>query len=108
FQARRVAYGLGLSGETARKCATLVTALVKAYLDTDASLAEINPLMITKQGDVVALDAKVNFDDNALFRHADVVAMRDVAEENPFEVEASKYNLNFIKLDGTIGCMVNG
>jgi succinyl-CoA synthetase beta subunit len=108
FQARKVAYGLGLTGETARKCATLVTALVKAYLDTDASLAEINPLMITQQGDVVALDAKVNFDDNALFRHADVVAMRDVAEENPFEVEASKYNLNFIKLDGSIGCMVNG
>jgi succinyl-CoA synthetase beta subunit len=108
FQARKVAYGLGLSGDTARKCATLVTALVKAYLDTDASLAEINPLMITKQGDVVALDAKVNFDDNALFRHADVVAMRDLAEENPFEVEASKHNLNFIKLDGTIGCMVNG
>jgi succinyl-CoA synthetase beta subunit len=108
FQARKVAYGLGLTGETARKGAALITALVKAYLDTDASLAEINPLMITQQGDVVALDAKVNFDDNALFRHADVVAMRDVAEENPFEVEASKYNLNFIKLDGTIGCMVNG
>jgi succinyl-CoA synthetase beta subunit len=103
-----VAYGLGLTGDTARKAATLVSALVKAYLDTDASLAEINPLMITRQGDVMALDAKVNFDDNALFRHADVVAMRDLAEENPFEVEASKHNLNFIKLDGTIGCMVNG
>jgi succinyl-CoA synthetase beta subunit len=108
FEARRVAYGLGLTGDTARKCAGLVLGLVKAYLDTDASLAEINPLMVTKQGEVMALDAKMTFDDNALFRHGDIVAMRDVTEENPFEVEASKYNLNFIKLDGSIGCMVNG
>jgi succinyl-CoA synthetase beta subunit len=108
FQARKVAYGLGLTGDTARKAATLVSALVKAYLDTDASLAEINPLMITRQGDVMALDAKVNFDDNALFRHNDLVAMEDESQEKPLDVRAKKANLNFIKLDGTIGCMVNG
>jgi len=108
FQARRICRHLGLSGETAAKGAKLVTALASAYVETDASLAEINPLMITAQGDVVALDAKMNFDDNALFRHKDVVGMRDLAEENPLEVEASKFNLNYIKLDGEIGCMVNG
>ena len=108
FQARRVARGLGLKGEVAARAAKLVSALVAAYLDTDASLAEVNPLMITGQGEVMALDAKMNFDDNALFRHKDVVAMRDLAEENALEVEASKYNLNYIKLDGEIGCMVNG
>ena len=108
FQARAVAYGLGLKGDTAAKAAKLVTGLVRAYLDTDASLAEINPLMITKQGDVLALDAKMNFDDNAMFRHQDILAMRDLAEEDPAEVEASKFNLNFIKLDGNVGCMVNG
>ena len=108
FQARRIARGLGLKGDVAARAAKLVGALVAAYLDTDASLAEINPLMITGQGEVMALDAKMNFDDNALFRHKDVVAMRDLAEENPLEVEASKHNLNYIKLDGEIGCMVNG
>ena len=108
FQARAVVDGLGLEGKTARQAATLVEALAKAYLETDASLAEINPLMVTKAGDVMALDAKMNFDDNALFRHADIAAMRDLAEENPLEVEAGKYNLNYIKLDGNIGCMVNG
>jgi succinyl-CoA synthetase beta subunit len=108
FQARRICRHLGLSGDTASKAAKLVTALAAAYVETDASLAEINPLMITAQGDVVALDAKMNFDDNALFRHKDVVGMRDLAEENPLEVEASKFNLNYIKLDGEIGCMVNG
>jgi len=108
FQARRVVRALGLSGETAAKAAKLVTALATAYLETDASLAEINPLMVTGGGDVVALDAKMNFDDNALFRHKDIVAMRDLAEENPLEVEASRSNLNYIKLDGEIGCMVNG
>ncbi|MCL4837793.1 MAG: ADP-forming succinate--CoA ligase subunit beta [Thermoanaerobaculia bacterium] len=108
FQGRLVAKRLGLEGDTANKAGKLVAALVKAYLETDASLAEINPLMITAQGDVLALDAKMNFDDNALFRHRDVVAMRDVAEENPLEVEASKFDLNYIKLDGEIGCMVNG
>ena len=108
FQARQVARFLGLRGEAAAKAAKLVRALATAYLETDASLAEINPLMITRQGDVVALDAKMNFDDNALFRHPEIVAMRDVAEENPLEVEAAKHKLNYIKLDGTIGCMVNG
>jgi succinyl-CoA synthetase beta subunit len=108
FQARQVARGLGLRGEVAAKAAKLVTSLFRAYMETDASLAEINPLMVTKQGDVVALDAKMNFDDNALFRHSDIVAMRDLEEEDPAEVEASKYDLNFIKLDGAIGCMVNG
>ncbi len=108
FQARRVAAGLGLSGKTARQAATLISALAKAYVDTDSSLAEINPLLITGDGDVLALDAKIGFDDNALFRHADIVAMRDLAEENPLEVEASEYGLNYIKLDGNIACMVNG
>jgi succinyl-CoA synthetase beta subunit len=108
FQARRVTRALGLDKELAGKGGKMVTALAQAYLDTDASLAEINPLMVTAGGDVVALDAKINFDDNALFRHKDVVAMRDIAEENALEVEASRHNLNYIKLDGEIGCMVNG
>ena len=108
FQARSVARHLGLKGQTASKAAKLISALVSAYLDTDASLAEINPLMVTRDGDVMALDAKMNFDDNALYRHKDVVEMRDLAEENPMEVEASKFNLNYIKLDGNIACMVNG
>ncbi|HZF12009.1 MAG TPA: ADP-forming succinate--CoA ligase subunit beta [Thermoanaerobaculia bacterium] len=108
FEARAVARGLGLKGATAAKAAKLVSALAAAYMATDASLAEINPLMVTGGGDVMALDAKMNFDDNALFRHADIVAMRDIAEENPMEVEASKFNLNYIKLDGNIACMVNG
>ncbi len=108
FQARAVARALGLSGDTARKAAKLVTALAAAYLATDASLVEINPLLVTGGGDVMALDAKMSFDDNALFRHPDIVAMRDLAEENPMEVEAGKYNLNYIKLDGDIACMVNG
>jgi len=108
FQARQVARFLGLRGETAAKAAKLLRALAAAYVETDASLVEINPLMVTRQGDVVALDAKMTFDDNALFRHPAIVAMRDVAEENPLEVEAAKHKLNYIKLDGTIGCMVNG
>jgi succinyl-CoA synthetase beta subunit len=108
FQARAVARNLGLKGQTASKAAKLISALVAAYLDTDASLAEINPLMVTRDGDVMALDAKMNFDDNALYRHKDIVEMRDLAEENPMEVEASKFNLNYIKLDGNIACMVNG
>jgi succinyl-CoA synthetase beta subunit len=108
FQARRVARGIGLSGKTAAQAAKLLDALCRAYLDTDATLAEINPLLVTGDGEVMALDAKMSFDDNALFRHPDVVAMRDLAEENPLEVEASKHNLNYIKLDGNIACMVNG
>jgi succinyl-CoA synthetase beta subunit len=108
FQARAVARGLGLSGATAGKAARLVASLVDAYLETDASLAEINPLLLTAGGDVLALDAKMNFDDNALFRHPDIAALRDLEEENPLEVEAGRHNLNYIKLDGSIGCMVNG
>jgi len=108
FQARSVAGRLGLKGTTARKAARLISALVDAYIATDSSLAEINPLLITGDGDVLALDAKMNFDDNAMFRQEDIHGMRDEAEEDPLEVEASKFDLNYIKLDGNIGCMVNG
>ena len=108
FQARTVARHLGLKGELAAKCAKLVQGLVRAYLETDASLAEINPLLVTAGGEILALDAKMNFDDNGLYRHRDVVEMRDLAEEKALEVEASRFNLNYIKLDGEIGCMVNG
>ncbi len=108
FQARSVAKRLGLYGKTARQATKLMGNLAKAYLGTDASLAEINPLMINADGDVMALDAKMTFDDNALFRHKDIHAMRDLAEENALEVEAGEFDLNYIKLDGTIGCMVNG
>jgi succinyl-CoA synthetase beta subunit len=103
-----VARRLGLTGKTANQAVKLFEALTRAFLDTDATLAEVNPLLVTGDGDVMALDAKMSFDDNALFRHADVAAMRDLAEENPLEVEASKFNLNYIKLDGNIACMVNG
>ncbi|HYC61881.1 MAG TPA: ADP-forming succinate--CoA ligase subunit beta [Thermoanaerobaculia bacterium] len=108
FQARQVAYALGLEGDAFKKCVDFVQKLMRAYLETDCTIAEINPLLVTKEGDVLALDCKMNFDDNALFRHKDVVAMRDVAEEDPLEVEASKFGLNYIKLDGNVGCMVNG
>jgi succinyl-CoA synthetase beta subunit len=108
FQARQVAYALGLSGDPFKKCVDFVQKLMRAYIDTDASLAEINPLLVTKEGDVLALDCKMNFDDNALFRHKDVVEMRDFHEEDPLEVESSKFGLNYIKLDGNVGCMVNG
>jgi succinyl-CoA synthetase beta subunit len=108
FQARRVAFALELSGDRFRKGVAFAQALFKAYVETDASLAEINPLLVTKSGDVLALDAKMTFDDNALFRHPDIREMRDLAEEDPLEVEASKYGLNYIKLDGNVGCMVNG
>ena len=108
FQARKVAYALGLTGETHKKAVPFLLALAKAYVETDCSLAEINPLIVTGQGDVVALDAKMNFDDNALFRHLDIKEFRDLDEEDPLEVEASKFDLNYIKLDGNVGCMVNG
>jgi succinyl-CoA synthetase beta subunit len=108
FQGRNIAYALGLSGEPFKRCVDFVQKLMRCYVETDASLAEINPLLITKEGDVLALDCKMNFDDNALFRHKDVVAMRDLHEEDPLEVEASNFNLNYIKLDGNVGCMVNG
>ena len=108
FQARALARGLGLAGDSAAKANRLFGLLADFYLANDASLVEINPLVVTGGGDVVVLDAKMNFDDNALFRHPEIAAMRDLAEENPMEVEASKYNLNYIKLDGNIACMVNG
>jgi succinyl-CoA synthetase beta subunit len=108
FQARQVAYALGLSGDAFKKCVDFVQKLVRAYIEMDAALLEINPLLVTKEGDVLALDCKMTFDDNALFRHKDVVEMRDVHEEDPLEVEASKFGLNYIKLDGSVGCMVNG
>ena len=108
FQARKLAFALGLSGESFKKGTAFLQALFRAYVDTDASLAEINPLLVTKAGDVLALDAKMTFDDNALFRHPEIKEMRDLDEEDPLEVEASKYGLNYIKLDGNVGCMVNG
>ena len=108
YQARRLGFALDLKGDTFKKFLKFVTALARAYNESDATLAEINPLLITANGDVLALDAKMNFDDNAMARHADIAAMRDLDEEEPLEVEASKYDLNYIKLDGNIGCMVNG
>jgi len=108
FQARKLAFGLGLSGDTLKNAVKFLLALYRAYEESDASLAEINPLVITTDGQVIALDAKMNFDDNALFRHPNIFAMRDLDEEEPLEIEASKYNLNYIKLDGNVGCMVNG
>src|SRR5262245_7319602 len=108
FQARKIAFALGLSGDSFKKGTALIQALFEAYTKTDASLAEINPLLVTKQGDVLALDAKMTFDDNALFRHPDIKEMRDLSEEDPLEVEASRFGLNYIKLDGNVGCMVNG
>jgi len=108
FQAREVGLSLGLQGDQLKKAVDFTQKLMKAYVDTDASLAEINPLLITKEGDVLALDCKLSFDDNAMFRHKEFAALRDLNEEDPLEVEASKYGLNYIKLDGEIGCMVNG
>jgi succinyl-CoA synthetase beta subunit len=108
YQARKIAFGLGLNGKLINQAATFLSGLYKAYLETDASLVEINPLITTRDGRLIALDAKVNFDDNALFRHQDIRDLRDITEEDPLEVEASKYGLNYIKLDGNVGCMVNG
>lgn len=108
FQARRLAFGLGLKGDQHKAAVKTFLALAKAYEATDASLFEINPLVSTLDGGMLALDAKVNFDDNALFRHKDFAELRDLAEEDPNEIEASKFELNYIKLDGTVGCMVNG
>ncbi len=108
FQARKIAFALGLSGAQISPAVKFLTGLYRAFLDTDASLVEINPFITTIDGRVFALDAKMTFDDNALFRHPDIRELRDVSEEDPLEVEASKYNLNYIKLDGSVGCMVNG
>ncbi len=108
FQARRLAFGLGVTGDAFKNLVKFLGALARAYQETDASLAEINPLVITTDGRVLALDAKVNFDDNALDRHKEFQALRDTDEEEPLEIEAAKSNLNYIKLDGNVGCMVNG
>ena len=108
FQARRLAFGLGLGGESFKQGIALIRNLFRLYLAKDCSLAEINPLVVTKDGRVLALDAKLNFDDNALYRHKDIVELRDIHEEDPLDVEASKYSLNYIKLDGDVACMVNG
>jgi len=108
FQLRKLAFGLGLTGNSLKEATKFFGRLLQAYITSDASLVEINPLIITADDRVIALDAKMNFDDNALFRHKDILELRDVSEEDHFEVEASKYDLNYIKLDGNIGCMVNG
>src|SRR5215471_289990 len=108
FQARKLAFALGLDGPQVKAAVQMITALYNAFVSTDASLLEINPLIVTDDNLLGALDAKMNFDDNALFRHPDIKELRDTSEEDPLEVEASKYSLNYIKLDGTIGCMVNG
>ncbi len=108
FQARKLAFGLGLQGEQVKNALKFFAALYKAYVESDCSMAEINPLVVTRDGRVLALDAKISFDDNALYRHKDFYDLRDLDEEEPLEVEASKYDLNYIKLDGEVGCMVNG
>jgi succinyl-CoA synthetase beta subunit len=108
FQARKLAFGMGLQGGAVNRLVKVLDSIYKAFLETDASMIEINPLILTKGGDLLALDAKVTFDDNALYRHPDLREFRDITEEDPLEVEASKFSLNYIRLDGNIGCMVNG
>jgi succinyl-CoA synthetase beta subunit len=108
YLSRRLAFGLGLEGDAFKAGVKFMHALAKAYCETDASLLEINPLVITTDGKVIALDAKMNVDDSAMYRHPDIAEMRDIHEEDPLEVEASEFDLNYIKLDGNIGCMVNG
>src|SRR5216684_4350644 len=108
YQARKIAFGLGLPGEVANSAIPFLQSLYRAFIDTDASMLEINPCVLTGDGKLVALDAKMTFDDNALFRHKDLRELRDLDEEDPLEVEASKYGLNYIKLDGSVACMVNG
>ncbi|HEX4457762.1 MAG TPA: ADP-forming succinate--CoA ligase subunit beta, partial [Polyangia bacterium] len=108
FQARQLAYGLGLKGDENKAAVSFLTSLYKAFIDLDCSLLEINPLVVTKQGKVIALDAKINFDDNAIYRHPELNALRDLDEEDPSETAAKEFDLSFIKLEGNIGCMVNG
>jgi succinyl-CoA synthetase beta subunit len=108
FDARKAGFGIGLDGAGVNKFVAFLTALYQAFVASDASLVEINPLLVTTEGDLLALDAKMDFDDNALFRHPDIRDLRDLAEEDPLEIEASKFSLNYIHLDGNIGCMVNG
>ena len=105
---RRIGYGLGLKGGQVKSCIRFLDGMYRAFTELDASVVEINPLVVTGEGDVVALDAKMNFDDNALFRHKNIAELRDETEEDPTELEATKYDLNYVKLDGNIGCMVNG
>ena len=108
FEARQLGFAIGLDGKQVNKFVGVVSSLYEAFLDTDSSLLEINPLVVTAAGDLLALDAKMNFDDNALYKHPDIKDLRDLAEEDPLEIEASKFSLNYIHLDGNIGCMVNG
>jgi succinyl-CoA synthetase beta subunit len=108
FEARQLGFAIGLDGAQVNKAVKLMTALYNAFVATDASLVEINPLVVTASGDLLALDAKMNFDDNALYRHQDIKDLRDLSEEDALEIEASKFSLNYIHLDGNIGCMVNG
>jgi succinyl-CoA synthetase beta subunit len=108
YQARKLAFGIGIPAASANAAAAAMVALARAYLAMDASLAEINPFILTKDGKVYALDAKITFDDNAIYRHKELLDLRDLNEEDPLEVEASRFGLNYIKLDGTVGCMVNG
>jgi succinyl-CoA synthetase beta subunit len=108
FHGRKVAFALGLTGAQVNQCVTMVGNLFRMFVDKDMSMLEINPLVVTKDGNLVCLDGKMDFDGNALFRHKDILELRDLEEEDPAEVEASKYDLNYVKLDGQIGCMVNG
>jgi len=108
FYGRRIAFGLGLEGKQVKQCVALIANLYRAFLEKDASLIEVNPLVVTGAGDLLCLDAKMNFDDNALYRHTDIADLRDIDEEDPAEVEASRFDLSYVKLDGNIGCMVNG
>jgi succinyl-CoA synthetase beta subunit len=108
FHGRKIAFGLGLDGKQVGAAVKFIAAMYRAFNELDASIVEINPLVVTGAGEVIALDAKMNFDDNALYRHPDVAEMRDESEEDPMELEAAKHELNYIKLDGAIGCMVNG
>jgi len=108
FHGRKIAFGLGLKGDQIKQCVKLIGNLYRAFVEKDMSMLEINPLIVTGEGDLKCLDAKVNFDSNALYRHPDVMELRDLEEEDPAEVEASRYDLNYVKLDGEIGCMVNG
>jgi succinyl-CoA synthetase beta subunit len=108
FQARKVAFALGLEGGQVQKATKVMQAIYNCFVGIDASLMEVNPLIVTGTGDLLALDAKINIDDNALYRHPDIRELRDLAEEDPLEIEASKFSLNYIRLDGSIGCMVNG
>ena len=108
FEARQIGFAIGLDGPQVVKFVKLATALYEAFVASDASMIEINPLVVTQAGDLIALDAKMNFDDNALYRHTDIRDLRDLGEEDPLEIEASRFSLNYIHLDGNIGCMVNG